>query len=66
MVTEGRDYLSFENLGDLTAYILVSVCQAYYWGTGSVVNGYFFPDNDSNFKNFLLPTITILHLNLIV
>ena len=66
MVTEGRDYISFENLADLIAYILVSVCQFYYWSTGSVVNGYFIPEDDSNFKNYLLPTITILHLNLIV
>ena len=44
MVTEGYDYLTFENLADLTVYGLVIICQFYYWRTGNIVNGYYFPD----------------------
>ena len=65
--TEGRDYIrDFENVGDFIACILVSVCQFYYFFTGKRVNGYFIPENDSNFEVFLLPMILVLHLNLIL
>ena len=67
MVTEGKEYFySFENAGDLIVYILVCVCQFYYWGRPRVVNGYYVPDDDSYFEAFLLPTILFLHLNLIL
>lgn len=73
MKTEGKEYLinseysiQFENIGDLLAYVLVTICQFYYFGTGKIVNGYFFPDKDSHFEEFFLPTILVLHLNLIV
>ena len=26
MITEGTDYLSFDNFADLTAFVLVSIC----------------------------------------
>ena len=44
MVTERYDYLTFENLADLTVYVMVIICEFYYWRTGNIVNGYFFPD----------------------
>lgn len=52
-MTEGKEYFkSFENIGDLIAYILVIICQCFYWGTGEFVNGYFFPD-DGSFEDYL-------------
>ena len=76
MITEGKQYfiytegkqlfISAENIADLIAYTLVSICQCYYFFTGQIVNGYFFPDNGSHFEEFLLPAIMILHLNLVV
>ena len=67
MITEGREYFtSAENISDLLAYTLVSICQFYYFRTGKIVNGFFFPEDGSNFEEFLLPTILVLHLNLVV
>ena len=74
-MTEGRDYffsfekdyyLNFGNMIDLIVYILVTICQVYYWTTGNIYNGYYFPENDSYFQEFLLFTILALHLNLIL
>ena len=75
VMTEGKDYFfslekdyffSFENIIDLTVYVLVTICQFYYFGTGKVVNGYYFSDDDSYFQGFLFFTILTLHLNLIL
>ena len=73
IINEGKEYfidkeysINFENLGDLIVYVLVSICQLYYFGTGKLVKGYFFPDDGSYFENFLLLTILALHLNLIM
>ena len=45
-----KDYFfCFENISDLVAYVLVTVCQFYYFRTGKIVNGYYFPDDDSYF-----------------
>ena len=74
-MTEKRDYffslekdyyLNFENIFDLIVYILVTICQVYYRTTGNIYNGYFFPEHDSYFQEFLLFTILALHLNLIL
>ena len=73
MINEGKGYfideelsIQFENVGDLIAYGLISVCQVYYFGTGRIINGYFFPDYESFFEDFLLLAILALHLNLIL
>ena len=67
MVTELKEYFSdYYNCSDLIVCVLVSICQYYYWATGKIVNGYFFPEDDSYFEVFLLPTILALHLNLIL
>ena len=64
---EGKYYLADKfNRVDLIVYILVGICQYYYWFTGERVNGYFFPNTDSYFEVFLLLTILALHLNLIL
>ena len=80
--SEGKSYLpNFENISDLIIYVLVIICQYFYWCTGRVVNGYYIPENgtfsddalfetdpgsESVFENFFLPTILLLHFNLIV
>ena len=46
--------------------MLVSICQFYYWGTGRVFNGYYFPEDESYYHGFLFFTILALHLNLIL
>ena len=62
-----RDYFfNFENIIDLMVHLLVTICQFYYWTTGKVVNGYFFPDDDSYFEGFLFFMILALHMNLIL
>ena len=67
MVTECKDYFrSFENVGDLIVFVLVAVCQYYYYSTGKIINGYYFPDTESYFEEYLLFTILMLHLNLIL
>ena len=67
MVTDGRDHFkSFQNVGDLVVYILVCICEYYYWGTGKIENGYYIPEENSYFEVFFLPTILFLHLNLIL
>ena len=49
MVTERLAYFTeYENIGDLIVYILVSICQYYYWFRGEIVNGYFYPDECSS------------------
>ena len=65
-MTERADYFSFENCADMVAYTLVCICQTYYFFTGKMVGGYFFPDEESHFEDFLLLAILLLHLNLIV
>ena len=66
-MTEKKEYfIDVYNYADLIVCILVSICQYYYLATGEIVNGYFFPGNDSLFEVFLLPTILMLHLNLIL
>ena len=74
-MTEGKEYFfsfekdylfNFENILDLIVYILVTICQYYYFGTGKVANGYYFPDDDSYFQGFLFFMILVLHLNLIL
>ena len=58
MYTEGTQYIvnlkkenfiSAENIADLIAYSLVSICQYYYFFTGKIVKGYFFSDDESHF-----------------
>ena len=82
VITEGKSYFTdFENLTDLTIYVLVIICQYFYWFTGKRVNGYYFPDSNtysedqpddtdpksgSVFERILLPTIILLHFNLIL
>ena len=67
LVTERKDYLTdFFNISDLICCVLVSICQFYYWRTGRLVNGFFFPEEDSYFEEFLLPAVLVLHLNLIL
>ena len=64
---EKKEYFyDIYNYGDLIVCVLVSICLYYYWCTGKLVNGYFFADDGSLFEVFLLPTILILHLNLIL
>ena len=65
-MTERGEYFSYENFGDIIAYTLVCICQAYYFTSGKMEKGYYFADEDSYFKEFLLPAILMLHLNLIV
>ena len=67
IVAEGKEYIkSVANLADLVAYILVIICQCYYWNTGSNQYGYFVPEPDSNLQWFLLPMILMLHMILIL
>ena len=49
----------------MLACILVSICQIYYFTTGKIENGTYFPEDDSYFEGFLLVMILILHLNLV-
>ena len=63
---EGDDFLNFENILDLMVQLLVIICQFFYWTTGKVVNGYFFPDDESYFEGFLFFMILALHMNLIL
>ena len=67
IITEKKEYFTdIYNYADFIVCILVIICQYYYFNTGEIVNGYFFPGNDSLFELFLLPTILVLHLNLIL
>ena len=75
-------FLDLENIADLTVSVLVLICQYFYWtGTkvngyfipetrnGSSYEDSMFgidPESGSFFENFLLPTILLLHFNLIV
>ena len=37
LITEGLDYFfNYENVIDLAAIIMVTICQSYYWGTGKI------------------------------
>ena len=67
MIIERKEYfLGFENLLDLATIIMVIICQFYFYTTGKLENGYFIPDDDSYFEQFLLLTTLALHLNLIL
>ena len=75
VVTEGKNYLfdlekdfvlNFENILDLIGYLLVTICQFYYWTSGKVVNGYYSPNYYSYFEGYFFFMILALHLNLIL
>ena len=68
LITEGLDYfLNYENVIDLVVIVLVTICQYYYFfGKGKTEKGYYFPEEESHFIDFLLPTTLMLHLNLIL
>ena len=74
-MTEGKNYLfnlkrdfvlNFENILDLIGYLLVTICQFYYWTSGKVVNGYYFANYDSYFEGYFFFMILALHFNLIL
>ena len=65
-MAEGKSYFeSFANVTDVIAYVLVIICQYYFWRTGDNQHNYFIPDQDSYFEVFLLPMMLMLHLTLI-
>ena len=64
---QGHEYLTFTNLSDAAALVLIIICQYYYWNNwSSIETGYFVPKPDSHFEAFFLPMFLLLYNNLIL